>query len=123
MEQVLAPGVEHGEKAEFHTQTVGVARDREQSLGSGAKEDVIDGILVVECDGGDGFGESEDHVEVLLAKARVRWATTLADVAPATFRAPTPGTWGNNGPRGYPGRSDSGCACIGSGRTIRQCRP
>src|SRR5437016_14559657 len=104
--KVLSPGVEHGEKAEFHTQAVGVACDREESLGSGPKEDVVDRLFVIEGDGGDGLGESEDHVEVLLAKARVRRATVLPGADRATFRGPPPGTWGNGGC----GRSDSGCA-------------
>src|SRR5947208_10197367 len=71
--KILPPGVEHGEEAELHTQTRGVAGDGEQSLRGGAKQDIVDHVFVVEGDGGDLLGESEDHVEVLLAKARVQW--------------------------------------------------
>src|SRR5438309_414241 len=38
--KILPPGVEHGEEAEFHTQTRGVAGDGEQSLRGGAKQDI-----------------------------------------------------------------------------------
>jgi hypothetical protein len=34
-------------------------------LGGGAEEDVVDRLFVVEGEGGDGLGKSEDHVEVL----------------------------------------------------------
>src|SRR5947208_2524737 len=63
--KVLPPGVEHGQEAQFHTEAFGVACNREQSFRGGAEEDVIDSLFVVESDGGDGFGKSEDHVEVL----------------------------------------------------------
>ena len=63
--KILPPGVEHGEEAELHTQTRGVAGDGEQSLRGGAKQDIVDHVFVVEGDGRDLLGESEDHVEVL----------------------------------------------------------
>ena len=111
--QVLAPGMQHGEEADFHAQTLGVAGDGQQSFGGGAEEDVIDDFFVVEGDGGDGLGEGEDHMEVLDGQQLGLRA------APAIGRAPLPGIWGSAGC----GRSGTGCACIGSGRTIRQRRP
>src|ERR1022692_705540 len=63
--QVLPPAMQHREEAEFHAQAFGIAGNGEQGLGGGAEEDIVDDLLVVERDGGDGLGEREDHVEVL----------------------------------------------------------
>src|SRR2546430_16709260 len=62
--KILTPGMEHCKEADFRAQMLGVAGDGEQGLGSGAEEHVVDGVLVVKGDGGDGLGESEDHVKV-----------------------------------------------------------
>ena len=63
--QTLTPGMKHGEKAGFHTQTVGVAGNGEQGFGGGAEEEVIGDRFVVEGDLGDGLGDSEDHMKIL----------------------------------------------------------
>src|ERR1035437_9232040 len=42
--QIPAPSVEHREEARFHPQALGVAGNREQRLGGGAEEDVVDGL-------------------------------------------------------------------------------
>ena len=63
--KVLTPAMEHGEEADFHTQTSGVAGYGEQGFGGGAEEQVVDDFLVVEGDGGDRLRERKDHVEVL----------------------------------------------------------
>jgi hypothetical protein len=57
--------MQHGEEAEFHAQTFRIAGNGEQGLGGGAEEDIVDQFFVVEGDGGDGFGEREDHVKIL----------------------------------------------------------
>ena len=62
--QILSPGVEHAEEAGRHAQTLRIGGNGEQRFGGGAEEDVVDDILVVEGNGGDGLGQSEDHVEV-----------------------------------------------------------
>ena len=62
--QVLPPTMEHGEEPGFHPQALGVAGNGEQGLGDSAEEHVVDDLLVIEGDGGDLFGQSEDHVEV-----------------------------------------------------------
>src|SRR6267142_5147585 len=62
--EVLSPRVEDGEEADLGAQVFGVACDGEQSLGNTAKEEIVDHVFVVEGDGGDLFGKSEDHVEV-----------------------------------------------------------
>jgi hypothetical protein len=62
--KVLTPGMEHRKETDFRAHMLGVAGDGEQGFGSGAEEHVVDGVLVVEGDLGDGLGESEDHVKV-----------------------------------------------------------
>ena len=62
--KVLSPGVQHREEAGFHPQALGVAGNGEQSFGDGAEEHVVDDLLVVEGDGGEGRGEREDHMKV-----------------------------------------------------------
>src|SRR5450756_1246305 len=49
----------------------------------------------------------------------MRWATTRRCAALTTWHVPRLGTWGNGGS----GRSDTGCECIDTGRTIRPHRP
>ncbi len=57
--------MQYGEEAEFHAQAFGIARDGEQGLGGSAEENIVDGLFVVEGDGGNRLGEREDHVKVL----------------------------------------------------------
>ena len=62
--QILAPGMEHGEEPDRCSQMFGVARNGEQSFGGGAKEEIVNGFLVIESDGGDLRGHGEDYVKV-----------------------------------------------------------
>ena len=62
--QILSPGVEHIEEAGGYPQTLRIGGNGEQRFSDGAEEDVVDDLLVVEGHGGDGLGQSEDHVEV-----------------------------------------------------------
>ena len=57
--------MQHGEEPQSHAQMLGIARDREQRFGGGVEEYVVDGVFVVEGDGGDRLGNGEDHVEVV----------------------------------------------------------
>jgi len=61
--QVLAPAMQNTEEAEFHSQAPGSGG--EQGLGGGVEEDSVDDFFVVEGDGSDGLGKSEDYMEVL----------------------------------------------------------
>ena len=64
MEQCLAPGVEHGEKAELGAEMLGIGGDRAQGLGGGVKQDPVDRPLFCMGDGGDLFRHGKDHVEI-----------------------------------------------------------
>jgi hypothetical protein len=47
MEQVLAPGVKHGEKANLGAQVLGIGADGEQGLGRGPEQDAIELSLIL----------------------------------------------------------------------------
>jgi hypothetical protein len=64
IEQVLAPGVEDGEEAEIGSQVFRVAREGEQGLGNGAQEDAVNHAWVLESEGVEWGGDSEDDVKV-----------------------------------------------------------
>jgi hypothetical protein len=65
MLQVLPPGVQDRDEADLGTQVFRISGDRAQGLGTGAKQDVVEGFLVVVGKCGDRFGESKDRMEVL----------------------------------------------------------
>ena len=49
----LAPGVQHRDEADLCTQMSGIRSKPAQRLGDGAKQDRVNGILVLEGDCGD----------------------------------------------------------------------
>src|SRR4051812_2541296 len=61
----LSPAMEHGKEAGGDAEMLGIGGNGEEGFGGGVEEDVVDEFAVVEGDGGDRLGESEDHVEVL----------------------------------------------------------
>ena len=63
--QVLPPGVQHGKETDLRAQVLGIAGNGEQGSGHGAEQDLVNGFLVIEGDGGDLFRQRENHVEVL----------------------------------------------------------
>src|SRR5258705_386772 len=65
MEQVLAPGVEHGEKADLGTQVLGIRGDGAQSLRRSPEQDAIEFSLVLIGNCCNLFWYGKDHVEVL----------------------------------------------------------
>jgi len=63
--QILPPAMEHAEETERQAEPFRIAGDGEQGFGGGAKENVVDGVFVVEGDGGNRLGQSKDHVKVV----------------------------------------------------------
>ena len=59
-----APGVEHGGDADAGAEVPGIGGDREQRLGRGAEQQVVDHRLVLIGDVGDLGRQREDDVEV-----------------------------------------------------------
>ena len=53
MEQVLAPSVKYGEKADLGTQVLGISGDGEQGLRRGPEQDAIELSLILIGDGGN----------------------------------------------------------------------
>jgi hypothetical protein len=56
--------VQHGGKADARAQMLGVGGDREQRLGRGLEQQVVDGGLVVERQGADRRRQGEDDMIV-----------------------------------------------------------
>jgi hypothetical protein len=61
----LAPGMEHSEESDLCAQMLGVSRNGAQGLGGGSEENVVDDLLVLQGNGGDGLRKSEDHMKIL----------------------------------------------------------
>jgi hypothetical protein len=59
-----APGVEHRGGADAGAEVPGIGGDREQCLGGGAEQQVVDHRLVLVSDRSDLGGQREDQVEV-----------------------------------------------------------
>ena len=53
MEQVMAPSVKHGEKADLGAQVFGISGDGEQGLRRGPEQDAIELSLILVGDGGN----------------------------------------------------------------------
>ena len=64
MQEVLSPGMKHGEESNAGAQMRRVAGNGEQRFGGGVEQDVVNGLLVVEGDLGDLLGNRKNHVEV-----------------------------------------------------------
>jgi len=64
-EQILPPGVQHGEKADLCPQTFGIGRDDGQGLGRGSEQNAVDETFVLVSNGRDLFGEREDDMKIV----------------------------------------------------------
>src|ERR1039458_6752766 len=47
MQQILAPGVEHTQKADFRSEMFGVGSDLQQSRGAGTEQEIVNDLLVL----------------------------------------------------------------------------
>jgi hypothetical protein len=59
-----APAVEHGGGADARAEVPGILGDRQQRLGRGAEQEVVDDCLVLVGDRGDLGRQREDDVEI-----------------------------------------------------------
>jgi len=64
VQQVLPPGMKHGEKADAGARMSGGAGDGEQRFGGGAEQNVVDHLFVEKGDFSDLRGPCEDDVKV-----------------------------------------------------------
>src|SRR5271166_2084868 len=62
--QVLAPGMEYGEHPDAGAEMAWISGDLQQSLGSGAKQQVVKQALIVECQRCQLLRQGEDDVRV-----------------------------------------------------------
>jgi len=62
--QCRSPGVEHGSEPDAGAEVLGVGRNRDQGLGGGFEQQVIDDRLVLIGDVGDRPRQREDDVEI-----------------------------------------------------------
>ena len=64
MQKVLAPGVEHTQEADLGAEMLCVRRDLQQSGGTGAEQEVVDDLLVLESQPRQFMRNGEAHLEV-----------------------------------------------------------
>jgi hypothetical protein len=64
MLQLLVPGVEDTEEADFSAEMAGITRDFKQGLGAGAEQQVVENLLVLQRQGRQKMRKGEDHVHV-----------------------------------------------------------
>ena len=104
MEQVRAPGVEHGKKADLGAEVLGISGDGEQGLRRGSKQDAVELPLVLIGNRCNLFRYGKDHVgSIGYLKARLGDPGAI-ELGPAT------GIWDS----ADPSRSCKRCA---DGRT------
>jgi hypothetical protein len=65
MQQILPPRVQDRDEPDLGAQVPRIGGDRAQRLCAGAKQDVIEHPLVLVRERRDGFGQCEDHMEIL----------------------------------------------------------
>jgi len=63
-EKSLAPSVENCHKADVGAQVFGISRDLEESLGGGAKQQTVNQSLILQGQGSQKVGQSEDNMKV-----------------------------------------------------------
>ena len=64
MLQSLVPGMEHTEEADLGSKVPRIAGDLQQGFGAGAKQQVVDQMLVLQCERSEFPREREDHVDI-----------------------------------------------------------
>ena len=64
MLQSLVPGMEHTEEADLGSKVPRIASDLQQGFGAGAKQQVVDQRLVLQCERSEFPRECEDHVDI-----------------------------------------------------------
>jgi hypothetical protein len=64
MEQILPPGVQDGEEADFRSKVLRIGGNEAQRLGDSTKKNVVEDLFVVQGNGGDWFRQREDDVKI-----------------------------------------------------------
>src|ERR1700676_652733 len=66
--ELLIPGMQHGEEAEFRTEVFRIASDFEKCFCTGAKQQIIDDFLVLQSQGNKLRRKCEEHMDVVRRK-------------------------------------------------------
>ncbi len=64
MLQVLSPGVQHAEKADFCSEVLWISRDLDECFGAGSEQQAVQSLLVLQSQRRQLMGKREDEVEV-----------------------------------------------------------
>src|SRR5439155_24553237 len=88
MLQSLIPGMEHAEEADLCAKVPGIASDLQQSFSTGAKQQVVEQSLVLQCQRREFPRQCEDDVDVAGGQQ-----LSLTRLEPAQARD----TWGSAG--------------------------
>src|SRR5262249_28983099 len=62
--EFLSPTVQHTEEADFCTEMLGIARDFQKTFRTGAKQKIVDDLLVLQSQRGQMTRKGEDHMDV-----------------------------------------------------------
>ena len=90
MLQLLIPGMEHAEEADLGTQVTRIAGDLQEGLRAGAKQQVVDHPLVLQCQRSQFLREREDDMDIVRGQQfpSPRLEPALAGVALALWAMP-----------------------------------
>ena len=62
--EFLIPGVQHAEEADLRAEMFGIAGDFQKGFRTGAKQEIVDGLLVLQSQWRQLTREREDHMDV-----------------------------------------------------------
>jgi hypothetical protein len=70
--EFLTPAVQHAEEADFRAEMLGIACDFQKGFRTGAKQEIVDDLLVLQDQWSQPVGQCEDNMDV------TRWEKLLA---------------------------------------------
>jgi hypothetical protein len=74
--ELLAPGVQHAEEANLCAEMSRIASDFQKGVGTGAEQEIVEDLLVLQSQWRQAAGEREDHVQVV---GRQKFTPTRGD--------------------------------------------
>ena len=87
--ELLTPSVQNAEEADFCTEVFGIAGHFEKSFRTGAKQEIVEDLLVLQDQWGQMTRKREDHMDV------ARWEKLLATCCEPAIRELLPDTSGS----------------------------
>src|SRR5713226_6780177 len=74
--ELLTPGMQHGEEAQFRAEVSRIASDFEKSFRTGAEQQIVDDFLVLQSQWSELRRKCEDHMDVV---RREKFSLTCGD--------------------------------------------